>query len=108
MCKKTSDLAEGGFPNSAVLSEKGAGCCARGGCCCSKNQLTRSFSMDRPGKEEELEELQRKVLAQQNIVTYATHIFCEQVEVYQEKLDSIREQYKLGMDTLENRIRTGI
>ena len=64
--------------------------------------------MDRPGKEEELEELQRKVLAQQNIVTYATHIFCEQVEVYQEKLDSIREQYKLGMDTLEKRIRTGI
>ena len=64
--------------------------------------------MDRPGKEEEFEELQRKVVAQQNIVSCATNIICKQVEVYQEKLDSIREQYKLGMDTLENRIRTGI
>ena len=28
--------------------------------------------------------------------------FSKQVEVYQEKLENIREQYKLGMRSLEN------
>ena len=35
-------------------------------------------------------------------------IICEQVEVYEEKLENIKEQYKLGMETLENRTRKGI
>ena len=59
--------------------------------------------MDRPGKEEELEELQRKV-----VLNKTRQIICEQVEVYEEKLESIKEQYKLGMDTLEERRRKGI
>ena len=35
-------------------------------------------------------------------------IICKQVEVYEEKLENIREQYKLGMDSLEGRTRKGI
>ena len=32
----------------------------------------------------------------------------KQVEVYEEKLENIKEQYQLGMDSLEGRTRKGI
>ena len=71
------------------------------------SHLSTSFSVDRAGKEEELEELQRKVGFKRNMIS-PRDIICEQVEVYEEKLENIREQYKLGMDSLEGRTRKGI
>ena len=71
------------------------------------SHLSSSFSVDRSAKEDELEELQRKV-GFKLIVISPRDIICEQVEVYEEKLENIREQYKLGMDSLEGRMRKGI
>ena len=66
-------------------TETGTSCCARGGCCCSRSfgslsvdrpslgsfgsHLSSSFSVDRSAKEEELEELQRKVVFKQNMIS---------------------------------------